>query len=196
MAKKILIGVLDLLLLALVVAAAGVFMRFAWLNYYRAAFPVKYEAQVKLQSELAGVAPSLLFAVIHTESGFDPLAESYVPARGLMQLTQETFEWVRYRIGDSEHITYDDMFDPEINIRYGAQLLRLLQDEFGSVQGSLSAYHMGWGTVKGWLKNPDYTDDSGLAVIPSATARRYIDKVLHTEKIYNELYNFKLYNYK
>lgn len=191
MAKKFLAGVFDLLLFALAVAAAGIFVRLAWLNFYKAAFPVKYEAGVMLQGELAGVSPALLFAVIRTESGFDPLAESYVPARGLMQLTQETFEWVRYRIGDGEHITYDDMFDPETNIRYGAQLLRLLQDEFGSVQGSLSAYHMGWGTVKGWLKNPDYTDNSGLAIIPSSTARRYVDKVLHTEEIYNELYNFE-----
>lgn len=191
MAKKILAVFWDLLLLALVIAAAGILTRLAWLNFYKAAFPVKYEADVMLQSELAGVPPALMFAVIRTESGFDPFAESHIPARGLMQLTQETFEWVRYRIGDGEHITYDDMFVPETNIRYGAQLLRLLQDEFGSVQGSLCAYHMGWGTVTRWMQNPDYTENSKLAIIPSATARRYVDKVLHMEEIYNKLYIFE-----
>lgn len=190
MAKKIITGFLDLVLLVLTIAAAGVAVRFAWFGFYKAAFPIKYESAVLSQSELSGVPPSLLFAVIHTESGFDPLAESYIPARGLMQLTQETFEWVRYRIGDDERITYDDMFDPDTNIRYGAQLLRLLQNEFGSVTGSLSAYHMGWGTVKRWLENSDYTENSGPGDIPSATARRYVNKVLRTQEIYDGLYKW------
>lgn len=191
MVKRLFVGVLDLLLLALVISASLLSVRLAWTHFYKAAFPLKYEADVLMQSELSGVSPALLFAVIHTESSFNPLAESYVPARGLMQLTQDTFEWVRFRIGDGDHITYDDMFDPETNIRYGAQLIRLLQDEFGSTEGVLCAYHMGWGTVKGWLNNPDYTVDSKLISIPSATARRYVDKVLRTEKIYSELYYFE-----
>lgn len=190
MARKIFTGFLDLLLLVLAVAAAAVSIRFAWLQFYRAAFPVKYEADVLLQSELSGVDPALLFAVIRTESGFNPLAESHVPARGLMQITRETFEWVKFRIGDGEHITYDDMFDPKTNIRYGSQLLRILQNEFGSGGGSLSAYHMGWGTVTRWLQNPEYTKNSELASIPSATARRYVNRVLHMQEIYNKLYNF------
>lgn len=178
-------------MLIVTLTAAIIGLRLAWLHFYKAAFPVKYEAVVLEQSALAGLDPALLFAVIRTESGFDPLAESHIPARGLMQITQETFEWIRYRIGDSESVTYDDMFDPETNIRYGAQLLRILEDEFGSEGGSLSAYHMGWGTVQGWLNNPEYSENAKLTGIPSATARRYIAKVVYMEEIYNKLYQFK-----
>ena len=39
--------------------------------------------------------PLLVYAFIRTESGFDPAATSSVEARGLMQMTEETFIWLR-----------------------------------------------------------------------------------------------------
>lgn len=191
MAKKIFNIIADLLLLSLVILTAGFLARFAWLWFYKSAFPVKYEASVLEQSEKTGVSPALLLAIIRTESGFNPNAESHVPARGLMQITDDTFEWVRYRVGGDEHATYDDMFDPETNIRYGAELLRLLQNEFGSDVNILCAYHTGWGNVKRWLQNPEYAEDSEIVSIPSSATRHYVNKVLNAEKIYKELYNFE-----
>lgn len=191
MARKVFIVIIDLLLLALVILTAGLSARFAWLWFYKSAFPVKYESSILEQSESTGVSPALLLAVIRTESSFNPDAESHVPARGLMQITDETFEWIRYRIGGDRYITYDDLFDPETNIRYGAELLRLLQNEFGPDVNILCAYHAGWGNTKRWLQNPEYAENSVIVRIPSSATRHYVNKVLQAEKIYKELYNFE-----
>ncbi len=192
MLNKIVVGFLDLLLLALVIIIAGFAVKFAWLHFYKAAYPIKYEAEIMAQSEKSNVSPALVYAVIRTESGFNPNAESYVPARGLMQLTSDTFKWVQHQIGEKSGHTYDDMFDGKINILYGTELLRLLKAEFGSNNNALCAYHSGWGNAKKWLANPEYSEYDEIVNIPSAVTRAYVQKVLETEKIYNKLYNFEL----
>jgi len=45
-----------------------------------------YISEVKRQSQRFRLRPELVMAVMHTESYFDPLARSHVPAYGLMQL--------------------------------------------------------------------------------------------------------------
>ncbi len=89
-------------------AFAFAVIRLTWFEYYRAAYPLKYLDEVMSESEASGVSPVLLLAVIRTESSFNPNAQSSVPARGLMQLTQDTFEWVRYRLHEEGEYEYDD----------------------------------------------------------------------------------------
>ena len=48
------------------------------------AYPTDYSEIVEQKSEEYGVPVSVVYAVIRTESGFDPNAESKVGARGLM----------------------------------------------------------------------------------------------------------------
>lgn len=189
MVKKILVGFLDLLLLALVILIAGFACRMAWIHYYKAAYPMEYRQPVFEQSRATGVSPSLLFAVIRTESGFNPAAQSSIPARGLMQITSGTFEWIGYRMGESGKYDYDDMFDSEINIRYGAELLRLLLSEFRSDNNALCAYHAGRGNLLKWLENPEYSEDGEVVRIPFGDTRRHVEKALEAKRIYEALYN-------
>ena len=42
---------------------------------------------------------------------------------GLMQITDETFLWIKSKIAPGEEITFDDLFDPAVNIRFGTYLL-------------------------------------------------------------------------
>ena len=77
--------VLSLVLIALVVLG----VREA---FYRYMYPVKYETYVSETSAELGVPETLIYSVIQVESGFDPEARSEVGARGLMQITEETFE--------------------------------------------------------------------------------------------------------
>lgn len=189
MIKKLLTGIFDLLLLALVIIIAALSVRAAWFHFYKAAYPMKYSDAVFEQSRVTGVSPSLLFAVIRTESDFNPNALSSVPARGLMQITSDTFDWIAYRIGESGKYDYDDMFDGETNIRYGAELLRLLLAEFKSDNNALCAYHAGRGNVLKWLENPEYSDDGEVLSIPFNDTRRHVKKALEAKRIYEELYN-------
>jgi soluble lytic murein transglycosylase len=189
MAKRTAI-VFDILFLAAAAVFAVLLIRYSLGRLSRAAYPLKYAEEVLSQSEATGVPPELLFAVIRTESGFDPNAQSAVPARGLMQLTQDTFEWVRYRLHEEGEYVYEDMFTPETNIRYGAELLRLLRDELGSDLNVLCAYHAGRGNALEWLQDPAYAKDGEIVEIPFQDTRRHVKKALETKQIYQDLYDF------
>ena len=62
----------------------------------------------------------ILYAFIRTESNFDPNADSDAGARGLMQITEVTFDWIKMKIAPTESLTFDDLYDPETNIRFGS----------------------------------------------------------------------------
>lgn len=153
-------------------------------------YPDDYSELVERYSAQNGLPVSLVYGVIHTESGFRPRAVSSVGARGLMQITEETFEWTKWRMRD-EVTGYDDLFDPEVNIRYGTYLLSLLTAEFGGTNEALAAYHAGWGSVKKWLSLPEYSADGAqLDAIPFADTAQYVPRVLKTARIYQRLYRY------
>lgn len=181
---------MDLLLLALAIIIAVSILKPAWFRYYRAAYPAEYRNLVLEQSAETGVAPELLFAVIRTESGFNPSAQSSIPARGLTQITPDTFEWLRYRLGEEQDFDYDDLFDAGISIRYGAELLRILLLEFGSDNNALCAYHAGWGITKKWLEDPAYSKNGEIVRIPYGDTRVHVEKTLRARDIYEKLYQF------
>lgn len=159
--------------------------------FYQRAYPLEYEQLVQSASAEQELAPSFVFAVIRTESSFRPNVESSVGARGLMQITEETFQWIQYRMKDESGAGFDDLFDEETNIRYGTFLLRMLLDEFGSEANALCAYHAGWGNAQKWLENPAYTPDGqNITKIPFGDTKKYVEKVLDTKKMYEKLYDF------
>ena len=63
-------------------------------NVMKIAYPQKYSEYVNKAAADYNLPPALIYAVIRTESGFDPDAESSVGARGLMQLMPSSFEWL------------------------------------------------------------------------------------------------------
>ena len=187
------ISIIFLSVLAIIVIGAlSAGMRFAWVSYYRAAFPLGYKEFVLRYSAEWDLSPELVFAVIRCESGFNHMAYSYAYARGLMQITEDTFEWARWRMGDSENRSFDEMFIPEINIRYGTKILRLLLDQFGGEREALAAYHAGWGSVTRWLEDERFSDDGKtLREIPFRRTNAYVHNVLFTRDVYRSLYDFE-----
>ncbi len=77
---------------------------------------------------------------------------------------------------------------PEINIRYGAQLIKFLKDELGSDLNTLCAYHAGRGRALEWLRDPEHSRDGEIVDIPFGDTSRYVEKVLETRRIYAGLY--------
>ena len=89
------------LALAVVLAVAGfVALEPATENIYQQMYPRKYRQYVEQYSREYGVDKDLVYAVARIESNFDPNAVSSADARGVMQMTQDAFEWVRYRMGE------------------------------------------------------------------------------------------------
>ncbi len=158
-------------------------------RYYRAAYPIRYREAVEREAEVSGLDPALVYAVIRSESGFSPAARSSVDARGLMQLTPDTLQWVRYRLGEEGAASSDLLYDPGENIRYGCANLGLLLREFGGEDTALAAYHAGRGCVKGWLTDSRYSGDGErLDDIPYRDTSSYVKKVLVTRDLYHRLY--------
>ena len=90
---------------------------------YLAAKLKKQEAAVRKYVDLAWaeayrrdwLAPELLIAIIHKESSFRPKVQSSYGAQGLMQVVRR---WHHDKLRPSE-----SLFDPEVNIRVGADVL-------------------------------------------------------------------------
>lgn len=152
-------------------------------------YPMEYSDVVIAEAEANGYPPSLIYAIIHTESKFDPNAVSSADAKGLMQITDDTFHWAQRRAG-VEKTDSDDLFIPEVNIKYGCYILTLLSEQFSDRETVLAAYNAGQGHVSQWLKDPDYSDDGvTLHTIPYAETANYVSRVLKTQQRYQRLYN-------
>lgn len=152
-------------------------------------YPRKYSEYVEKYSSKYDMDSNFIYAVIKTESNFDPSAESDVGARGLMQLMEDAYDWVGYRMKDGREIDYDHMFVPEYNIEYGTYLLMLLYDEYGDYETALAAYHSGRGNVNKWLEDSKLSSDGKtLDDIPSSATKHYVNKVMNAYSAYNNLY--------
>ncbi|GHU58004.1 hypothetical protein FACS1894133_1940 [Clostridia bacterium] len=151
-------------------------------------YPRRYASSIDKYASYYHIDANLIYAVAKTESSFRPDAESNAGARGLMQMTDETFDFVRRQLGESGE-TFDDLYDPDTNVKYCAYYIAYLYRTFGNVTCAIAAYHAGPGSVNTWLKDTRYSDDGdNLKLIPSATTSHYVDKVSGAYARYAELY--------
>lgn len=87
-------------------------------------------------SEQAGLDPLLILAVIAVESRFNPIAESIVGAKGLMQVVPAMHEDKLGTLGGAR-----GLFDPMINIYVGTQILSEYIVRQGGLQAGLQYYN-------------------------------------------------------
>ncbi len=156
----------------------------------KAFYPCKYSALVEQYAAEYDLDPLLVYSFIRTESGFDPAATSSVNARGLMQMTEETFLWMRSKLAAGENVTFDDLYDPAVSLRYGCYYLHLcLQRYNGDVATAAAAYHSGWGTVDTLLQMEEHsTDGVTLQGFPYNQMHHYVEKITAYYAVYTRLY--------
>jgi soluble lytic murein transglycosylase-like protein len=80
--------------------------------------------------------PLLILAVMAVESSYNPVAESRVGARGLMQIIPR---WHPEKL--LEHGGEYALLDPEVNIQVGARILREYMARAGEMQAALQMYN-------------------------------------------------------
>ena len=157
----------------------------------RAQHPLYYADTITAYADSQELDPALVAAVILCESSYDPKAESRLGARGLMQLMPDTAEWVAHKLGeDGADYSFDNLYDPQTNIRFGTWYLGYLSRRFnGDATKIVCAYHAGQGNVDSWLKNPQYSSDGvTLDVIPTQDTATYASRVLRARDIYRKYY--------
>ena len=173
--------------IAVVIAAAGavLYLEDAKPGWYgRIRYPLEYQTIIKGHAKNYDLDPSLLAAVIYTESKFDASARSDAGAVGLMQLLPETAQGIATRTGGHKFVV-GDLLDPEINVRYGSWYLRNLLNRYDDdLPTALAAYHAGQGNVDAWRRR-------GVGVQFPET-RSYVKKVLHAEEVYADAYGDEL----
>lgn len=182
----------EAVLLALLLPLSFFGLRWAATRYMRIVYPLHYTEAVEAAAAEYALPPSLLYAVVRTESNFRPEAVSSAGARGLMQITEETFAWAQGKLDEPSPLSADALYDPALNVRYGAYILSFLQAQFSDLDVALAAYNAGSGRVQQWLEDDAYSlDGKTLTAIPYAETAHYVQKVRLAQQRYQELYKME-----
>lgn len=114
-----------------------------------ASTPGDYAPLIQKYAVQNGLEPSLVKAVIQTESGGNPRSVSSAGAMGLMQLMPDNVK----------EAGISDPFDPEQNIAAGTkQLSDLLTQYHGDLDLALAGYNAGPGNVRKYGGVPPFTE--------------------------------------
>ncbi len=94
----------------------------------------KFKTSIQKYAKKYNIPPALLYAIIHTESYYNPKATSHVPAYGLMQLVPKSGarDAYQYVYGKDKILTANYLYNADKNIELGTAYLRLLMDRYFS----------------------------------------------------------------
>lgn len=158
------------------------------------------------------VPADLVYAIIHTESHFNPLARSPIPAYGLMQIVPRTAgrDATRILYDKSRLLSPSYLFDPEKNITVGAAYLKLLythylkgiKDPKSRLYCAIAAYNTGVVNVARVFGNVPAMSRAAprinalssqqvlaelLQSLPARETRDYLRKVLARKSLYTRV---------
>src|SRR3954452_12983688 len=149
--------------------------------------PLRHEDIIRQQAAAKGLDPAFLTGVIYAESKFSD-ATSTAGAKGLMQLTPETAQYIAEHSGGTK-FELKDLSTPQVNISYGAWYLHYLMNKYGgNVVLVLAAYNAGGGNVDKWVAE----GRTRVRDIPFAETREYIKRVLDARGAYAREYSAEL----
>ncbi|BBN81904.1 hypothetical protein PA25_18890 [Pseudoalteromonas sp. A25] len=174
----------------------------------------KYQLVVADNSQRFNIAPSLVFSVIHTESHFNPLAKSSIPAFGLMQIvpTSAGVDVNRFLYNRDEPMIDAYLYVADNNVEAGAAYLHILDkrylkhiaDPLSRKYCMIAAYNTGAGNVARVFNSDDSRNiKKASRIINSMTPERvlealeqglpydetkhYLKQVLEREALYQSL---------
>jgi soluble lytic murein transglycosylase len=148
--------------------------------------PLRHEDIIRQQAAEKHVPADLIAAVIYAESRFRDQT-SNAGARGLMQITPGTANVIE-NLSGGQTFKFEDLADPDINIRYGTFYLRYLIQRFGDNDvAALAAYNAGETNVAAWGGSNLHLDQ-----IPYPETREYVENVLEKREDYARHYRHEL----
>jgi soluble lytic murein transglycosylase len=144
--------------------------------------PLRHDDIIRQQAREKDVPADLIAAVIYKESKFEDQTSS-AGARGLMQITPATADTIE-NLSGGQTFVYDDLANPDLNIRYGTFYLHYLIEKYDdNLVAVLSAYNAGEGNADAWggvaMKESD---------IEFPETRDYVDEILEKRVEYRKKY--------
>ncbi len=162
----------------------------------------KYSKEFKIQKEL-------IYAVMHSESSFNPMAKSPIPAYGLMQIVPKSAgqDVMKRFYGKQELPAPSYLYNSENNIKTGTAYLNILyynylksiKDEQSKFLCTIAAYNTGAGNVARAFTGRTKISEAAEKIntmtpvnvyktlkknLPYDETKRYVDKVYGRTKIY------------
>lgn len=150
---------------------------------------MRYTAAVAAAAEKEEIDAALVLAIMETESSFNPMAKSHIPAYGLMQIVPRTAgkDATSYLYGKAKILAPSYLYQPANNIKIGAAYLHVLHYKYlrrvknprSRMYCTIAAYNAGASIV-------------AKAFIDKASFNRAAAEVnkLSPQQIYDRLVNF------
>lgn len=117
----------------------------------------QFKQSVDVYSSKNEINKELVYAVIHSESSFNPMARSHIPAYGLMQIVPQSagVDTYNFLYGEKKLLSADYLYNPINNIKIGStylhivyfKYLRHINDPLSRLYCSIAAYNTGAGNV-------------------------------------------------
>jgi membrane-bound lytic murein transglycosylase C len=179
---------------------------------YQSTLASRYRNTVVHEAKAHNVSPSLLYAVMETESSFNPRARSAIPAFGLMQLVPRSGGMDAYNHVYGEKVLLDPeyLYDPSRNVELGAAYLNLvytrylrhIKDPRSRLYCTIAAYNTGAGNVARTFVGTNSVPQAAKVIdtmtpdevyeymrnnLPYEETRRYLEKVTKAQKKFSSL---------
>ncbi|TYT74871.1 murein transglycosylase domain-containing protein [Desulfobotulus mexicanus] len=173
-----------------------------------------YEKEIIKYAREYKIDPALVVAIMHSESSFNPMAKSHIPAYGLMQIVPRSAgkDASQLVYGEQKLLSPSYLYNADNNIKMGAAYLHILYYRYlSSIQNpesrlycSIAAYNTGAGNVaRAFTGNrnirraaetinkltPEQVYNKLVADLPYDETRNYMKKVTPRYKGYQTSYS-------
>lgn len=162
------------------------------LDMLKLIYPTDFASYVRGNCKSFGLDEYLLYALIRSESFFDPTVYSTAGAKGLTQLMDATADDIAKKLKVAEY----NLNDADTNVKFGSYYLsELISRLDGSQILAIFSYNGGITRVRSWLSSAktemgttDLPKDIFLETIPYSETREYGRKVASSAAVYGLLY--------
>ncbi len=147
-------------------------------------YPTAFSDTVSSHAGELALKPAWVYAVMRSESLFQPDARSPAGAIGLMQLMPGTARQVATRRG-IDLPGLGALLDPDTNISLGSGYLQRMMARFdGNMLAATAAYNAGPNRVAQWLPQTPLAADVWVENIPYSETRQYVQRVVSFTAIF------------
>lgn len=146
-----------------------------------------YKSDVVKQSKKVNIPMELIYAIMHSESSFNPMARSHVPAYGLMQIVPRSagIDTYKFLYGKKKMLSSSYLYNYKNNILIGSNYLHIIYYRYmkkiknpqSRLYCTIAAYNTGAGNVsKTFIGN--YNIYKASAVINKMTSQEVYNKLI------------------